>query len=82
MIAGLAVRGVWTPQTEVLFDIHVADTDARSYLNQTPLNVLTNAEKKKENTQLQQKRDGLGSVHTTVCISGWLAGDEAATFLK
>lgn len=26
--ADLGVRGVWQPQTEALFDIHVTDTDA------------------------------------------------------
>ena len=31
-----AKRGVWEPQAMPLFDIHVVDTDARSYLSQSP----------------------------------------------
>ena len=34
LIADLAVRGTWTPQTEALFDIRVIDTDAQSYRHQ------------------------------------------------
>ena len=30
LIADLAIRGVWLPQTEALFDIRVIDTDALS----------------------------------------------------
>ena len=74
LIADLTLRGVWTPLTKALFEIHVVDTDAWSYLNQTPLNVLTNAEKeKKEDTKLHQKRDELCSTHCV--ISGQLAGE-------
>ena len=32
------------PQTEVLFDIHVVDTDAQSYRNHTPMAVLSSVE--------------------------------------
>ena len=31
LIANLAIYGVWLPQTEVLFNIRVIDTDAQSY---------------------------------------------------
>ena len=31
LVADLGVRGVWQPQTEVLFDIPVTDTDAVIY---------------------------------------------------
>ena len=31
LVADLYVRGVWIPQSEALFDIHVVDTDTQSY---------------------------------------------------
>jgi len=31
LIADLCARGTWEPQTEILFDIRVVDTDAQSY---------------------------------------------------
>ena len=36
LIADLAIHGVWLPQTEVLFDIKVIDTDAQSYSDHSP----------------------------------------------
>ena len=36
LIADLCVCGVWLPQAEALFDIHVVDTYAQSYLHHTP----------------------------------------------
>ena len=38
--ADLAVRGVWQPQCDALFDIRVVDTDAPSYRSHTPPDVL------------------------------------------
>ena len=32
LIADLCVQGVWLPQAKALFDIHIIDTDAQSYL--------------------------------------------------
>ena len=40
LIADLGVRGVWSPQSEALFDIRVIDTDAQSYLTTAPNLVL------------------------------------------
>ena len=48
LIADLAVRGVWSPQTEALFDIRVTDTDAQSYIHQSPSDVLASAEREKK----------------------------------
>ena len=46
LLADLAVCGVWMPQVEALFDIrvHVVDTDAKSYGNSAPFDVLTREE--------------------------------------
>ena len=48
LIADLSVRGVWLPQSEVLFDIRIIDTDAQSYLSQPPISVLLTAENEKK----------------------------------
>ena len=37
LIADLCVQGLWLPQAEVLFDVHVIDTDTQSYLRHPPL---------------------------------------------
>ena len=44
----LANRGVWFPQSEVLFDIWIFDTDAQSYVNCSPKEILHAAEKEKK----------------------------------
>ena len=33
LVCNLAVRGVWQPQTEALFDFRVCNADAQSYVN-------------------------------------------------
>ena len=46
--ADLAVRGVWLPQAEALFDIRIIDTDAQFYINHSPKDVLSDADKPKK----------------------------------
>jgi len=48
LIADLGIRGVWSPQSEALFDICVTNTDAQSYLSQVPDQVLFRAEVEKK----------------------------------
>ena len=48
LVADLRIWGVWFPQAEALFVIRVTDTDAQSYLNHTPKEVLETAEKEKK----------------------------------
>ena len=48
LVADLGIRGVWSPQTEALFDVRVCDTDAQSYLGHTPASVLLKAEAEKK----------------------------------
>lgn len=51
LVADLSVHGVWVPQSEGLFDMRIVTTDAQSYLDRTPLNVLSTPEsEKRENT--------------------------------
>jgi len=44
LVADLGIRGVWSPQSKVLFDIRVCNTDTQSYLNHTPASILLRAE--------------------------------------
>ena len=48
LVADFSARGVWLPQATALFDVRVIDTDAPSYINKTPVNVLKIAEKEKK----------------------------------
>ena len=48
LIADLGVRGVWEPQAMALFDVHVVDTDDRSYLSHLPSTMLASAEAEKK----------------------------------
>ena len=82
LIADLAVRGVWSPQTEALFDIRVVDTDAQSYCGQAPLDVLTTAEREKKlkyRSTCEERR----VIFTPLCVSvDGLLGNEAKVFVK
>ena len=42
------MRGVWQPQAEALFDVHVVDTDAQSYSQRAVMAVLSSAEREKK----------------------------------
>ena len=73
---------VWEPQALALFDIHVADTDAKSYLSHSPIAVLASAE-----TEKKRKYFDAYIVHhatfTLLCfLPDGLVGDEAACLLK
>jgi len=43
LIADLRVRGVWEPQVDAIFDVHVVDTDAPSYADCSPQTVIQTA---------------------------------------
>ena len=81
LVADLGIRGVWSPQSEALFDIHVTDTDTQSYLGHAPESILCRAE-----TEKKQKYSAAAArlAHfTPLCFSvDRLAGSEAACFIK
>ena len=41
LIADLGVRGVWLPQSEVLYDIRIVDTDAHAVLPESARDLST-----------------------------------------
>ena len=49
LIADLSIRGVWMPQELTLLDVRVIDTDAKSYGNRSPEDVIKTAEREKRN---------------------------------
>ena len=82
LIADLGVHGVWSSQSEALFDIRVIDTDAQPYLTTAPNLVLFRAEgekKQKYSTAPTARRANF----TPLCFSlDGLAVSEAVCFLK
>ena len=82
MVADLSVRGVWIPQVEALFDIRVVDTDAQSYRNSSPMDILSGAEKEKKN-KYHEACTERRALFTPLCTSvDGMLGKEAAVFVK
>ena len=81
LVADLGIRGVWSPQSEALFDLRVCDTDAQSYLNHTPMSVLLKAEAEKK-SKYSCAATARRAHFTPLCFSvDGLAGPEASSFL-
>ena len=81
LIADLAIRGVWQPQCEAIFDIRVVDIDALSYCSRSPQDVLRTAEVDKKRKYSQACHDRRASF-TPVCVSvDGLLGKETDFFL-
>ena len=79
LVADLSVRGVWSPQSEALFDIRVTDTDVQSYLGHAPESILF--QEKKQN--YSAAANACRAHFTPLCFSvDGLAGSEAACFIK
>ena len=68
LVADLAVRGVWSPQVDVLLDIHVTDTDASSYVDQAPLAILRRAEAEKKDKYLKACEERR-ALFTPLCVT-------------
>ena len=84
LVADLGVRGVWLPQVEAIFDIRVVDTDAPSYDNRSPSEVLKTAEREKKLSMrvLHVKRGMLSLLRCVVQLMVSMVGCEANGFLK
>ena len=82
LIADLSARGVWDRHSAASFDIRATDTDAPSYQNRNPMNVLKTAEiekKSKYGTACEEKHMSFTPLVTS--IDGVLA-QEFKFFLK
>jgi len=82
LIADLGICGVWSPQSEVLFDICITNTDAQSHLIQAPDQVLFKAEVEKK-CKYSAAATACHDHFTLLCFSvDSLTGSEAACFIK
>ena len=81
LIADLAVRGVWVPQAEALFDIRVVDTDAQSY-SHSLMEVLSLAEKEEKGKYAAACEDRRALFTPLVCSVDGLLGKEAHCFIR
>uniref|UniRef100_A0A1X7TLJ3 Uncharacterized protein n=1 Tax=Amphimedon queenslandica TaxID=400682 RepID=A0A1X7TLJ3_AMPQE len=70
------------PQSEVLFDVRIIDTDARSYRNRSPPDVLSAAEEQKKKKYHQASTERRAQF-TPLCVSvDGMMGKEASMFVK
>ena len=82
LVADLSVRGVWTPQSEVLFDIRIVDTDAQSYCSRPPMDVLSAAEEEKKR-KYQSACNDRRALFTPICVSvDGMMGKKAGVFCQ
>ena len=68
LIADFSARGVWQPQATALFDVRVIDTDAPSYVNESPDTVLMWAEREKK-LKYGRACEDKHATFTPLCIS-------------
>ena len=82
LIADMAVQGVWMPQAEALFDVRVIDTDAQSYCNRTPREVINAADNQKKCKYTTACEERQASFTPICCSVDGVFGSEAEVFLK
>ena len=78
----LGIRGVWQPQVEALFDIHVIDTDAPSYRQCSPISVLDSGAVEKKRVYHSAVEDRRGNFTPFVLSVDGLLQREASHFVK
>ena len=82
LIADLQVHGIWQPQVDVLFDVHVVETDAPTYCNHSPQIVLRSAEAVKKQKYLEACL-ACYACFTPLCFSiDGMLGTEADIFIR
>ena len=73
LVADLAVRGLWQPQTSALFDVRVVDTDAQSYSGRPVQQVIRSAEEEKKLKYVEAVEERVFC--TICCFGGWVYGE-------
>ena len=82
LVADLSVRGVWTPQSDALFDVRIVDTDAQTYCDRSPMDVLSAAESEKQK-KYAQACSNRRALFTPLCVSvNRMMVREASGFVK
>ena len=82
LVADMAIRGVWMPQAEAMFDVKVINADAQSYSNHMPRDVLPSAEKEKKAKCVAACEDRWASFTPICCSVDGVFDKEAEVFLK
>ena len=82
LICDLAVRGVWNPQTEALFDVRVVNTDAQSYATRPVIAVLDSIAKAKKAKHHQACMDRRADFTPFITSTDGVLHREAEHFLK
>ena len=82
LVADLAVRGLWQPQTEALFDVRVIDTDAESHRRRSVDQVIRSAENEKKSKYLAAVEERRGSFTPFVMSVDGYMGQEADRTLR
>ena len=82
LIADLSIQGVWQPQTAVLLDVRVVDTDAQSYASRTVDAVLCSAEQEKKRKYSAAVEDRRASFTPFVVSVDGVLGHDAQHLMK
>ena len=82
LVCDLAVRGVWKPQTDVLLDFKVVNTDASSYVNRPVRSVLESAATAKKIKHKQACADRRADFTPFVCSTDGAVHREGQHFLR
>jgi hypothetical protein len=78
----LLIRGFWARGTDVIVDVRVTDTDAKSYRSRDPHKVLASQEREKKKKYLQSCLDQRKHFTPFVVSTDGLIGREAGELLK
>jgi hypothetical protein len=78
----LLIRGFWARGTDVIIDVPVTDTDAKSYLSWDPHKVLASQEREKNKKHLQSCLEQRKHFTPFVVSTDGLIGREAGELLK
>ena len=78
----LGIQGVWQPQVEALFNIHMIDTDASSYRWRSPVSVLDSDAVEKKRVYHSAVQDRRGNFTPFVLSVDGLLQHEASHFVK
>jgi hypothetical protein len=78
----LLIRSFWDRATDLIIDVRVTDTDAKSYKSRTPAKVLESQEREKKKKYLEPCLQRRRHFTPFVVSADGLKGKEATAFLK
>lgn len=78
----LLIRSFWDPATDLIVDVRITDTDAKSYKSRAPAKVLESQEREKKKKYLEPCLQRRRHFTPFVVSADGLKGKEATAFLK